>query len=119
VDNISAIRVVGSGSIKEKAMMIGNSVVTIPNLQGKGYERRVKLGAVLVPGGQNVYLVTYGCERDDYPGLKGSFEKIANSFRVTEGRPTPFQVTGGLLGSIKGDLILGLLFGLTLAVIKI
>jgi hypothetical protein len=61
----------------------------------------------------------FGCERNDYPGLKGSFEKLVDSFRVTEGRPTPFQVTGGLLGSLKGDLILGFLFGLTLAVIKI
>ena len=49
---------------------------------------------------------------------KSVFRDMATSFRVTANRPSNFHFTGGLFGSLKGDLILGLLVGLTLAMLK-
>jgi hypothetical protein len=119
VDGIAALRLRGSATITGSPVFVGDSMVTVPNLFGRTPEHYLTMAHVLVPAGSNAYLITYVCNTADYERLAPTFEAVTGSFRVTRSRPTPFQAAGGLMGSIKGDAILGLLVSLTLALLKL
>ncbi len=119
IDGLPSLNVVGSGVIKGNSVMIGKSVVTIPDPFGRSRDRGITIGATLVPAGRKAYFLMYGSEKNDYARFRDTFDELLESFRVTDGRPTPFQANGGLMGNMKGDVILGLLFGFTMAMIKL
>jgi hypothetical protein len=74
----------------------------------------VRVGFIMIPGGSNLFALSFAGP-DDYLPL---FGQIVKSFRLIANRPNLFQLDGGLFGSLKGDLIIGLLFGLTMAAIR-
>ena len=93
IDGISSLFINGSGTIA-------------------GYHIR---GAfIIIPGRSNIYTLSFAGP-DDFYFL---FKNIAASFRLTSNRPNLFSLDGGLFGSVKGDLIIGLLFALTMALIR-
>ena len=118
VDRIASLRVIGSATFTGTPTMIGDKMVTIPDFSGRQTEHHLTTGTVLVPGGKQAFLVTYGCESAQREVTGAAFDAIVSSFRLTDGRPTPFQSYGGVRGSIKGDAILGGLVGLSLGVLK-
>jgi hypothetical protein len=119
VDNLGALHARGSATITGTPTLVGNSVLVIPNILGTTPERHLTAGGVLVPTGHEVFLMVYGCDTAEYEQLREPIDSIIRSFRVTADRPTPFQANGGLMGSIKGDAILGLLVGLTTAMLRL
>ena len=93
IDGISSLLINGSGTIA-------------------GYHIR---GAfIIIPGRSNIYVLSFAGP-DDFYFL---FKNIAGSFRLISNRPNLFSLDGGLFGSVKGDLIIGLLFALTMALIR-
>jgi hypothetical protein len=119
VDNLGALHARGSATITGTPTMVGDSVIMIPDVLGSTPERHITAGGVLVPTGREVFLIIYGCDTADYGQVRDAIDSIVGSFRITANRPTPFQAAGGLMGSIKGDAILGLLVGLTMAMLKL
>jgi hypothetical protein len=69
---------------------------------------------IMIPSSSHLFALSFA--GPEY--YQSVFKDMATSFRVTANRPSNFHFTGGLFGSLKGDLILGLLVGLTLAMIK-
>ena len=82
-------------------------------------EAHVSMISVLVPGGSRMYLLAGASQPEDERALAGTFDAIVQSFRITHDRGTPFQLFGGLGGSIPGDAILGALVGITLLLLKL
>ena len=93
IDGIPSLSIDGSG------MIAGN---------------RLKGSFIMIPSNSHLFALSFAGPEDYHP----FFREIIKSFRVTANRPNLFQLDGGLFGSIKGDLIIGFLFGLTLATIK-
>jgi hypothetical protein len=118
VDRIPSIRVVGSASFKGSPIMVGDKVMTVPDFSGAATEHHLTMGGALVPGGTQAFLLVYGCDTAERADVGATFEAVVSSFRLTDNRPTPFQFYGGLLGSVKGDAILGALVSLSLIVLK-
>jgi hypothetical protein len=93
IDGIPSLSINGSG------MIAGN---------------HLKGSFVVIPSSSHIFALSFAGPEDYHP----FFREIVKSFRVTANRPNLFQLDGGLFGSLKGDLIMGLLFGLTIAIIK-
>lgn len=118
IDNLNAVKVVGSARIEGYPMKIGSSVVTVPfGRSDAAYN--MTIGGLLVAGGTTAYFITFGSEQADYGVYGRIFGEVMQSFRITERHPTPFQAYGGLWGSVKGDLVLGALVGLMIALLKL
>jgi hypothetical protein len=93
IDGIPSLSISGSG------MIAGN------HLRGS---------FVMIPSSSHLFALSFAGPEDYHPFFRG----IVKSFQVTANRPNRFQLDGGLFGSVKGDLIMGLLIGLTIAIIK-
>jgi hypothetical protein len=119
LDRIPSLRVRGSATIKGTPISVGGKAMTLPSLMGKTPEYQVSVNLAMVPSGSRAYFLVAGSEARDEPALTPAFDQIAQSFRVTGGRTTPFQRFGGLMGSIPGDAILGFLVAFTLALLRI
>jgi hypothetical protein len=118
VDRIPSLRLMGSATFSGTIATIGDKVVTIPDFSATQTEHHVATGAVLVPGGTRAFLIAYVSDAADRAEVGAAFDAAVSSFRLTDGRPTPFQSSGGLMGSMKGDFILGGLVGLSLGLLK-
>jgi hypothetical protein len=90
----------------------------IPSLAIDGYGTvagySLRGNFIMIPSSSHLFALSFAGP-EFYQSV---FRDMATSFRVTANRPSNFHFTGGLFGSLKGDLILGLLVGLTLAMIK-
>lgn len=93
IDGIPSLSINGSG------MIAGN---------------HLKGSFIMIPSNSHLFALSFVGPADYHP----FFREIVQSFRVTGNRPNLFQLDGGLFGSVKSDLIMGLLFCLTLATIK-
>lgn len=69
---------------------------------------------VMIPGSSRLYLLSYIGTAENPPDVNG----LIQSFRVLETHPSLFKLYGGLWGSLKGDLILGLLIGLSVMIFR-
>ena len=93
IDGISSLLLNGSGTIA-------------------GY--RIRGAFIIIPGRSKIYALSFAGPDDFF----SFFKNIAGSFRLISNRPNLFSLDGGLFGSVKGDLIIGLLFALTMALIR-
>ena len=118
VDNINAMRAHGSAIVQRPPVMTTNKAGTLPYFTSMP-EVHVSMISVLVPGGSRMYLLAGASQSEDERSLAGPFDAIVQSFRITHDRATPFQLFGGLAGSIPGDAILGALVGVTLMLLKL
>jgi len=118
VDNLNAVKVVGSARLEGAPMQIGDKVVMVP-FGSDTPAIEMTMGGAVFAGGSTAYIVTFGSEKADYGYVGKVFDEVMESFRVTERHPTPFQKNGGVWGNILGDAILGALVGLTIALFKL
>jgi hypothetical protein len=70
---------------------------------------------VMIPGSSRLYVLSYIGAAKNSPEVNG----LIQSFRVLETHPSLFNLYGGLLGSLKGDLILGFLIGLSVMILRL
>jgi hypothetical protein len=70
---------------------------------------------VMIPGSSRLYLLSYIGAAENPPEVNG----LIQSFRVLETHPSLFKLYGGLWGSLKGDLILGFLIGLSVMIFRL
>jgi hypothetical protein len=70
---------------------------------------------VMIPGSSRLYVLSYIGAAKNSPEVNG----LIQSFRVLETHPSLFNLYGGLLGSLKGDLILGFLIGLSGMILRL
>ena len=84
------------------------------NGSGTAYGYRIRGAFIIIPGRSNIYALSFAGPDDFF----FFFKNIAASFRIISNRPNLFSLDGGLFGSVKGDLFIGLLFGLTMASLR-
>jgi hypothetical protein len=94
VDAIPSLRVAGTGQY------VGQSLQNV---------------FFMIPGTSRLFVLSYTGTPENSPDVDG----MAQSFRVLETHPSLFRLYGGFWGSLKGDLILGLLIGCSLATIRL
>jgi hypothetical protein len=94
VDALPSLRVAGTGQY------IGQSLQNV---------------FFMIPGTSKLFVLSYAGTPENAPDVDG----MAQSFRVLETHPSLFRLYGGFWGSLKGDLILGLLIGCSLATIRL
>jgi hypothetical protein len=70
---------------------------------------------VMIPGSSRLYVLSYIGAAENSPDVNG----LIQSFRVLETHPSLFKLYGGLWGSLKGDLILGFLIGLSVMIFRL
>jgi hypothetical protein len=70
---------------------------------------------VMIPGSSRLYILSYIGAAENFPDVNG----LIQSFRVLETHPSLFKLYGGLWGSLKGDLILGFLIGLSVMTFRL
>jgi hypothetical protein len=96
------------------------NVDKIPSLRivGTGFISNYSLKGIffMTPGSSRVYALS---SLSDASSGNQAFDSLVQSFRVTEGRPSIYHLYGGFWGSVKGDAILGLLIGLSIATIRL
>lgn len=90
----------------------------VPSLavEGNGMAAGYRLSGsfIIIPSSSHVFFLSFAGPEFYH----SAFQEMVSSFRLTANRPSNFHFNGGLFGSIKGDLILGALFALTLAMIR-
>ena len=119
IDRIASLQMNGGATITGTPIAVGGKTVTVPTLFGKTPEYQLAVTTVLVPSGSTAYLLVAGGQEKDAAAVAPALDQVLRSFRVTDGRATPFQSYGGLAGSIPGDAILGFLVSATLALLAL
>ena len=118
VDNLFGVKLIGSAELTGRPMQVGDKTLILPFSDKSQQPIQAFLGGVLLVGGSTGYCIVFGSDGNSFDRCAAIFGQVIDSFRVTERHPTPFQKYGGLMGSIMGDAILGLLVGLTVAMFK-
>jgi hypothetical protein len=117
VDGLPSLLLTGTAAASAGGAQGEGALFALPPAPGSQPAASFSLSLALVPAGGTVYLIALTTAEAEQAAPV--FESALDSFRVTQGRPSPFQQSGGLFGSIQGDAILGLLVGLTAALLKL
>ncbi|MBI4763944.1 MAG: hypothetical protein HY787_04990 [Deltaproteobacteria bacterium] len=107
---LSSHQIEGTSVIKVDA--IPSLRVTITGTYSGQLLRQVFL---MIPGSSRLYLLSY----IGAPENSSEVDGLIQSFRVLEPHPSRFKLYGSLLGSLKGNVILGFLIGLSLATFRL
>lgn len=115
-DSLKGIEGVFSSFQLENSSVIKVDAIPSLRVDGTGIYSGQLLQSVfvMIPGSSRLYLLSYIGAAENSPDVNG----LIQSFRVLETHPSLFKLYGGLWGSLKGDLILGFLIGLSVIIFR-